>query len=58
MAGGGGDELAGFLRQDRRDPFRILAPQRFAGKDNDAGIDRLGRQSGCDIGVVDDRAEL
>ena len=57
MAGGGGDELAAFLRQDRRDPLRISCRERLAGEDNHAGIDLFGRQSRGDIGVVDDRAE-
>ena len=58
MAGGRGDEFAALLGQDLGDALRVLAPQRFAGENDDAGIDLVGRQAGRDIGIVDDVAEL
>ena len=58
MAGGGGDEFAALLGQDRGDALRVLAPQRLAGEDDHAGIDVVGMQFGGGIGVVDDGAEL
>ena len=58
MAGGRGDEFAALLGQDLGDALRVLAPQRFAGENDDAGIDVVGRQVGRDIGIVDDVAEL
>ena len=45
MAGGRGDEFAALLGQDLGDALRILAPQRFAGEDDDAGIDIVRRQA-------------
>ena len=46
MAGGGGDEFAALLRKDRGDALRVLAPQRLAGENDDAGVDVVGMQIG------------
>ena len=58
MAGGGGDEFAALLGQDLGNALRVVAPQRFAGENDDAGIDLVRRETGRDISVVDDGAEL
>jgi hypothetical protein len=58
MSGGGGDEFAALLGKDLGDALRVLAPQRFTGQNDDAGIDLVGRQGGRGIGIVDDGAEL
>ena len=58
MARSGGDEFAALLRQHSGDGFGILAPQRLAGQDHDAGIDVVGMDFRGVIGVVDDGAEL
>ncbi len=58
VPGGGGDEFAALLGQDLGDALRVVAPQRFAGENDDAGIDLVRRQAGRDISVVDDDAEL
>ena len=42
MAGGGADELAAALGEDAGDALRVLAAQRFAGEDDDAGVDVVG----------------
>ena len=39
VAGGGADEIAALLGQDAGDRLRVLAPQRLAGQDHDAGVD-------------------
>ena len=57
MSGGRGDELAALFGENSGNAFRILAPQRFAGEDDDAGVDLVGRQFGGGIGVVDNGAE-
>ena len=41
MAGRGSDEFATLLGQDLGDALRIVAPQRFAGENDDAGIDLI-----------------
>src|SRR5260221_4898596 len=40
VAGGGADELAADLGQQLADRLRVLAPQRLAGEDHRAGVDR------------------
>ena len=42
VAGSSGDEFAALLGQDLGDALRIVAPQRFAGENDDAGIDLVG----------------
>jgi hypothetical protein len=42
VAGGGADEFPARLRNDPGDRLGILAPQRFAGEDDGAGIDVVG----------------
>ena len=39
VAGGGGDEFAALLGQDLGDALGVVAPERLAGEDDDAGID-------------------
>ena len=58
VAGGRGDELAALLGENLGDALRILAPQRFAGENDDAGIDLVGTKFCGVIGVVDDGAEF
>ena len=57
VAGGGADELAALLGQDRCDRLRVLAPQGFAGEDHCAGVDVVGMQSGAGIRLLDDLPE-
>ena len=42
MAGGRGDEFAALLGQYFGNPLRVLAAQRLAGEDDDAGVDLVG----------------
>ena len=58
MAGGGADEVAALLGDDGGDRLRVLAPQRLAGEDHRAGVDRIRVDAGGSVGVVDDGAEL
>ncbi len=58
MAGGGGDEFAALLGEDRGNPLRVLATQRLAGENDHAGVDFVRMQIGGDVGVVDDGAEF
>ena len=58
MAGGGGDEFAALLGENRGDCLGVLAPQCLAGENNHAGIDLVGIEIGGDVGVVDDGAKL
>ena len=53
-----GDELAALLGQDLGNALRIVAPERFTGENDDAGIDLVWRNARRDISVVDDGAEL
>src|ERR1700761_6538879 len=58
MTGGGSDEIAALLGQDPGDALSIVAAQRFAGKDNDAGVDHIRRNTGGGVSIIDDDAEL
>ena len=57
VAGGGAHELAAPLGQNPGDTFGIVAPQRLAGQNHDAGVDVVGVDPRRCIGVVDDCAE-
>ena len=57
MTGGGGDEVAALLGEEPRDRLGVLAPQRLAGEDDDAGVDILRLDAGRRIGLVDDAGE-
>ena len=57
VAGGRGDEVAALLGQEPGDRLGILAPQRFAGEDDDAGIDILRLDTGGRVRPIDDGGE-
>ncbi len=57
MAGGGGDEIAALLGQQPGDRLGVLAPERLAGEDDDAGVDVGGLEAGGRVGLVDDGGE-
>ena len=51
MAGGRGDEVAALLSEQPGDRLGVLAPQRLAGEDDDAGVDLLSLDAGIRIGL-------
>ena len=57
VAGGGADELAALLGQHRGNRLAVLAPQRFAGEDDGAGVDGVGVQASLGIGRSDQVTE-
>jgi len=57
VAGRGADELAADFREELADRLRVLAPQRLAGEDHRAGVDRIGMQPGGCVRVLDDLAD-
>ena len=57
VAGGGADEFAALVGQQAGDRLRVLAPQRLAGEDHDAGVDVVGMQARGLVGLIDDGAE-
>ncbi len=50
----GADEFPGLSREQRRDGLGILLFCRFAGNDDRAGVDVVGRQSRLAVGFVDE----
>ena len=58
MAGGGADEVAALLGDQGRDRLGVVAAERLAGQDHDAGVDLVRTDARRRIGVVDDGAEL
>ncbi len=58
MARRGAHEIPALFRHDAGNRLGVLAPQRFAGEDDGAGID-IGRiDAGRVVGIVDDGAEF
>jgi hypothetical protein len=57
MACSRGDEIAALLGNKAGDCLGILPPQRFAGQNDDAGIDFIGIDAGVRVGAIDNAAK-